>query len=87
VAIREPRSLAERSALAFLHRQGVVRLDTLVRCVARDLYVEELRQCGWAVDIGVLGPMVFVPNVAHEIAAADGALWEIGGPAGSARTS
>jgi hypothetical protein len=77
VPLRDPRSLAERRALAVLDREGVVPFATLVQCVASDLYLDALRQGGWMVDIGVLGPPLFVNDAARAIEAADGALWTI----------
>jgi hypothetical protein len=55
---------------------------TLVQRVARDLYVDEVRHSGWAVEIGVFGPVLFLPDAAREIEAADGALWQIDRSAG-----
>jgi hypothetical protein len=77
VAVRKPHSLAERSALAALNRRGPLPFGTLLQCVARDLYLDELRRGGWVADIGVLGPTLFASDAAREIEAAAGALWEI----------
>lgn len=73
--LRPPRSLAERSAAAWLDRVGSIPFDALVERVAHALYLDELRHGGWALDLGFLGPGLFVREAAQVIEAANGVLW------------
>jgi hypothetical protein len=75
--LRSPRSTAEHSALGLLQGKDAMPFDTLVERVARELYADELRHGGSVLDVGLLGPTLFVPDVAREIQAADGILWQI----------
>ena len=67
----------ERAAVANLKQQGALPLDLLVQRVAAQLYRDELRNGAAAVDIGLLGSDLFVPEVMGEIQARNGSLWRI----------
>jgi hypothetical protein len=70
----------ERAAIANLKQQSPLPLDLLVQRVAAQLYHDELRHGAAAVDIGLLGSEIFVPEVMGEIQARDGSLWRIETP-------
>jgi hypothetical protein len=63
--------------VAALKRGGAMDFRALVDRVASDLYHDELRHGGWAVDIGVFGKNLFVSDVVREIEAGNGLLWRI----------
>jgi hypothetical protein len=69
----------ERAAIANLKQQSPLPLDLLVHRVAAQLYHDELRH-GAAVDIGLLGSEIFVPEVMGGIQARNGSLWRIETP-------
>jgi hypothetical protein len=48
--------------------------------VARKYYKEEIRNGAWALDLGLLGPMLFVRQVLHDLESGEGALWQVEGP-------
>jgi hypothetical protein len=73
----------ERLAVSTLRREGAMPLPALAKLVASDLYVDALRHGAWVIDIGVFGRDIFVPDVARELKAADGILWEIETPDGA----
>jgi hypothetical protein len=70
----------ERAAIANLKQQSPLPLDLLVQRVAAQLYRDELRQGAAAVDIGLLGSEIFVPEVMGGIQARNGSLWRIETP-------
>jgi hypothetical protein len=67
----------ERAAIENLKQQSPLSLDQLVQRVAAQLYRDELRHGAAAVDIGLLGSEIFVPEVMGEIQARNGSLWRI----------
>jgi hypothetical protein len=77
---RPPVTPVERLAVSMLKREGKIPLRLLVEGVASDLYEEELRNGAWILDIGLFGSRLFVPEVAGEIKARDGTLWQIEKP-------
>ena len=70
----------ERLAVSNLKREGVISLQQLVERVANELYHEELHNGAWALDIGLFGSKLFVPDVMSEIKARNGTLWQIEKP-------
>jgi len=76
-APRLPLTPFERLVVATLTREGAMRFSTLVELVALDFYLDELRHGAWILDIGVFGSKLFIPEVARELKAGDGVLWEI----------
>ena len=78
---RSPGTPFEQLVVAALQRHGAMPFRALAVEVARDLYLDELRQGAWATDIGLLGDGLFVPEVAREVEAGNGRLWWIEGPA------
>jgi hypothetical protein len=50
--------------------------EHLVERVARELYLDEVSQGGWAVDIGVFGSRPFRAEVVQEVQATRNVLWE-----------
>ncbi len=72
-----PTTEIEHSTVKLLREKGEVDFDRVLREVARQVYLRELRR-GSAVDIGLWGPGLFLPQVAQEIRARDGELWKIG---------
>ena len=79
---RPPMTPVERLAVSRLKREGAMPLPALAELVARDLYADALRHGAWVMDIGVFGRDAFVPDVARELEAANGILWEIETPDG-----
>lgn len=79
-AARPPVTPVEQLAVATLTRDGTMSFKRLVEQVALDLYREMLRSGGWAVDIGIFGTNLFVPDVARELEAGDGTLWRLETP-------
>ena len=77
---RPPATDIERLVVAALKRGGAMDFRALVDRVASDLYHDELRHGGWAVDIGVFGRNLFVSDVVREIEAGNGLLWRIEDP-------
>ena len=75
-----PVSPVERLAVTMLKRERAIPFHLLVERVASELYHEELRNGAWVLDIGLFGSSLFVPDVAGEIKARDGALWQIEKP-------
>jgi hypothetical protein len=73
---RQPETAIERLATAALGHGGTTSLSALITRVSRDLYREELA-CGAAIlDLGLFGPELFVKDVALELRAANGILWQ-----------
>ena len=67
----------ERAALEILRETGEAPFDALVAHVAAELYREEIRHGAWAVDLGLLGSRLFVPDVVRSLDRYNGVLWEI----------
>ncbi len=76
-APRLPLTPFERLVVETLTREGVLRFNTLVERIALDFYLDELRHGAWILDIGLFGSKLFIPEVARELKAGDGILWEI----------
>lgn len=76
-ATRPPATPVERLAVATLRREGALPIDRLVQQVASELYCEAVRNGAWIVDLGLFGSVLFVPDVARELEAGHGILWEI----------
>lgn len=81
-APRPPVTPVERLAVSTLRREGAMPLPALAQLVASDLYADALRHGAWVIDIGVFGRDIFAPDVARELKAANGILWEIETPDG-----
>lgn len=67
----------ERAAISQLREQGAVPIYLLVQQLASQLYLDELRNGGAAVDIGFFGASLFVPEVVRTIRERNGTLWKI----------
>lgn len=67
----------EKFVVAALKDQGPTSLGTLIERVARQIYLDEIRNGAWALDIGLHGSGLFIREVAEELKAGDGTLWEI----------
>ncbi len=78
---RSPATPFEQLVVAALQRRGALPLRALAVHVAKDLYLDELRNGTWAADIGLFGASLFVPEVAREVEAGNGGPWRIEGPA------
>lgn len=74
---RSPMTDVERLVLDILKEKGENNFDGLSQEVARGIYLDELRRGAAILDIGLLGPGLFLAEVAREIRAGDGELWEI----------
>jgi hypothetical protein len=74
---RPARTRVEQIAVAVLVREEEVPLSELAALLAEALYRDELRNGGWAADLGLLGSGVFLADALHEIKAGDGCLWNI----------
>jgi len=72
-----PTTRVERASLAVLSETGEAPFDTLVGRVAAELYREEIRGGAWAVDLGLLGSRLFIPDVVRSLDRHNGVLWEI----------
>lgn len=72
-----PTTRIERASLAVLSETGEASFDTLVTRVTAELYREEIRRGAWAVDLGLLGSRLFVPDVVRSLDRYNGVLWEI----------
>ncbi len=81
-ALRSPITPIQRLVLARLERESAVDLEMLSGLVSRDVYRDALHHGAWIVDIGILGWESLIPEVAAEIEAADGILWQIGAATG-----
>jgi hypothetical protein len=79
--LRQPATAIERLAAAALKDGSRTPLSSLVYHVARELYREELASGAAILDLGLLGPELFVRDVALEIRAANGILWQFDGSA------
>ena len=51
--------------------------DAVVTRVSRALYQEQLKEGGWATDIGVMGPGLSAGEIAAVLEAGNGHLWTI----------
>ncbi len=81
-ALRSPITPIERLVLARLEGESAMDLEMLLGLVSQDVYLDALHHGAWIVDIGILGWKPLIPEVAAEIEAADGILWQIGAAAG-----
>ena len=75
---RRRATAAESVVVELLSHAEEMPLETLVTRVAEALYHEELRAGAWAVDVGLFGSGLFVPDARRVLASGDGELWEIG---------
>jgi len=75
---RRRATAAESVVVELLSHAEEIPLETLVARVAEALYHEELRAGAWAVDVGLFGSGLFVPDARRVLASGDGELWEIG---------
>ncbi|MBI2088992.1 MAG: hypothetical protein HYT78_09655 [Deltaproteobacteria bacterium] len=80
---RQPESSVERLTIALLRQEGPTPFPALVERVAREVYLDEIRNGAWVTDIGLFGPGLFVPDVVRELEAGNGVLWEIKKPQGA----
>ena len=78
VSDRRRATAAESVVIDLLARVEELPLETLVERVAEALYHEELRAGAWAVDVGLFGSELFVPDARRVLAVGDGELWDIG---------
>ena len=76
-ASRPPATPVERLAVEILRREGRTSIRKLVEHVARELYSAEVRNGAWALDIGLYGTELFVPDAVLELKSGDGILWKI----------
>jgi len=79
---RPPATPVEQLAINVLKREGRTSFTKLLEHVARELYSDEVRSGAWALDIGLYGPSLFVPDVISELKSGDGILWKIEEPEG-----
>ena len=79
---RPPATPVEQLAINVLKREGRTCFTKLLEHVARELYSDEVRSGAWALDIGLYGPNLFVPDVVSELKSGDGILWKIEEPEG-----
>ena len=74
---RPPATAIERAILGVLSESGEAPSEILVTRVAAELYREEIRHGAWAVDLGLLGSRLFVPDVVRSLDRYNRVLWEI----------
>lgn len=74
---RRRATAAESVVVELLPRAAEMPLETLVALVAEAFYREELRAGAWAVDVGLFGSGLFVPEARRALASGEGELWEI----------
>jgi hypothetical protein len=67
----------ERLTIALLQREGSIAFDLLVQQVSDELFQQEIDEGAWLLDIGLFGSTIFVRDVANEIKAGNGNLWDI----------
>ena len=67
----------ERMAAAMLSDKEQIPLSELAEQLAESLYRDELRHGGWAVDVGLLGPNVFIADALQELQSGGGDLGKI----------
>lgn len=79
---RPPATPVEQLAINVLKHEGRTSFTKLLEHVARELYSDEVRSGAWALDIGLYGPNLFVPDVVSELKSGDGILWKIEEPEG-----
>jgi hypothetical protein len=74
---RAPSNQLEHLIVSILRAKGTVPFDSLVRQAAAELYREEMRNGAGVLDIGLFGSSLFAGEVAAEVRARDGVLWQI----------
>ncbi len=74
---RLPLSPAEGFTVELLRQYGSAPLPFVVDQVALKFYLDEIRNGAWALDLGLLGPGMFVRQVLQDLEAGDGILWHI----------
>jgi hypothetical protein len=74
---RLPATPIEQRLITTLKKAGPVSFAKLVKNLSGDLYAEELRKGAGVLDIGLFGSRLFNDDVARELKAANGTLWEI----------
>ena len=70
----------EKLTVSALSREGAIPLQSLVERVTSELYVEELSNGAWILDIGLFGKNLFISDAVQEIKAGAGTLWQIDKP-------
>lgn len=78
---RAPSNQLEHLIVSILRTKGAVPFDSLVKQAAAELYREEMRNGAGVLDIGLFGSSLFSAEVAGEVKARDGELWQIDKPA------
>jgi hypothetical protein len=78
--LRAPTTDVERRVLAALAHHGPLPLQALVDRIAGELYRDELRHGGWALEIGLIGSALFRSDVQRAVEDATDILWVIEGP-------
>jgi hypothetical protein len=76
-ADRAPATAVERAAINLLRREQELSFDTLVDFIAESLFHEEVHTGAWAIDLGLLGSGLFVPEARCILEAGRGERWEI----------
>jgi hypothetical protein len=71
-----PVSEVQRLTMDILKKEREVDFSRLLPEVASKIYLDEVHRAA-AVDIGLLGPGLFLSEIAREIRGRDGELWEI----------
>jgi hypothetical protein len=71
-----PASEVQRLIMDILKKEREVDFGRLLPQIASKIYLDEVHRAA-AVDIGLLGPGLFLPEIAREIRGRDGELWEI----------
>lgn len=77
---RAPITPVERLALAILRRDGETPLGRLLERLASEIYRRELRAGAGLLDIGLLGPKLFLSDIVSELRAGENRLWRIESP-------
>ena len=77
---RQPATPTERLAVAVLKRGTATSLSFLIDSVAREIYRQELAAGAGFLDIGLFGPNLFARDIALELSAGNGILWQIESP-------
>jgi hypothetical protein len=71
-----PASEVQRLTMDILKKEREVDFSRLLPRIASKIYLDEVHRAA-AVDIGLLGPGLFLTEIAREIRGRDGELWEI----------
>ena len=77
VPLRNSHTDVESFVVALLTKEKELAYEELLSRVAEFLYRKELRAGAWAVDIGLFGSSLFIPEAERILREAKDELWEL----------